>query len=370
MTPAKKSPAAGLPAKKAAAMPRHQKQRRALQTTVIGSYPFPGWLEFASAHLEQFGEADIEELRTDAVIIAVHDQVAAGLDVITDGEQTRYDFNLSFYGRLEGLDPRPASPRNFGPPAHDQRGKYEITGQLRSQQGLGAVAEFNRLQRIAPPGPVLKASVPGPYTLSGRINPSGIYKDRWDVTEALIPIVRAELIQLVECGCHEITLDEPSMSCYAHREDPRRFVQIFAETVKPIVGRCRLSTHLCFGNYKGRAVGPRQYAPLFPAFLDLPVDEMHLEMASREFSEIEKICEIAERGIDVANGVVDVKSYYVESPGDVAERVRLCLKYAPADSLSFAPDCGLSQTARWAARQKLANMVSGVAIVRKELGVA
>jgi len=346
------------------------KRRRPLQTTVIGSYPFPGWLEFASAHLEQFGEADIEELRTDAVIAAVHDQLAAGLDVITDGEQTRYDFNLSFYGRLEGLNPAPVSPRRFGPPAHDQRGKYEVTGLLRSSHGLGAVAEFKLLQKIAPPGPVLKASVPGPYTLSGRIYPGGIYKDRWDVTEALIPIVRDELAQLVSCGCREITLDEPSMSCYAQREDPQRFVKIFAETVKPILGRCRLSTHLCFGNYKGRAVGPRRYAPLFPAFFDLPVDEMHLEMASREFSEIEVIQEIAKRGTDVAVGIIDVKSYYIESPGDVAERVRLCLKHAPAEKLSFAPDCGLSQTARWAARQKLANMVSGVGIVRQELGLS
>jgi len=350
--------------------PNEGKQRRPLQTTVVGSYPFPGWLEFASAHLEEFGEADIEEFRTDAVIAAVHDQVAAGLDVITDGEQTRYDFNLSFYGRLEGLAPTPSSTRRFGPPAHDQRGKYEVTGRLRSQHGLGAVAEFKLLQKIAPPGPILKASVPGPYTLSGRINPGGNYKDRWDVTEALIPIVREELEQLVHAGCREITLDEPSMSCYAHREDPRRFVKIFAETVKPILGRCRLSTHLCFGNYKGRAVGLRRYAPLFPAFFELPVDEMHLEMASREFAEIEIIREIAERGTDVAVGIIDVKGYYIETPADVAERVRLCLKYAPAEKLSCAPDCGLSQTARWAARQKLANMVSGVSIVRRELGLS
>jgi 5-methyltetrahydropteroyltriglutamate--homocysteine methyltransferase len=345
-------------------------RRRPLQTTVIGSYPFPGWLEFASAHLDQFGEADIEEMRTDAVIAAVHDQVTAGLDVITDGEQTRYDFNLSFYGRLEGLNPTPASPRRFGPPAHDQRGKYEVIGTLSSRHGLGAVEEFQLLQKIARPGPVLKASVPGPYTLSGRIHPGGAYKSRWDVSEALVPIVREELEQLVQSGCREITLDEPSMSCYAHREDPRRFVKIFADTVKPIVGRCRLSTHLCFGNYKGRAVGPRQYAPLFPAFFELPVDEMHLEMASREFAEIEVIREIVERGIDVAVGVIDVKSYYVETPDDIAARVRLCLQYAPAEKLSFAPDCGLSQTARWAARQKLANMVRGVNIVRAELGLS
>src|SRR5215468_8875150 len=177
-----------------------KKQRRPLQTTVIGSYPFPGWLEFASARLDQFGEADIEELRSDAVIAAVHDQLAAGLDVITDGEQTRYDFNLSFYGRLEGLDPKPVSPRRFGPPAHDQRGKYEVIGHLRSRHGLGAVEEFKRLQKIAPPGPILKASVPGPYTLSGRINPGGLYKNRWQVTEALIPIVREELQALVQAG--------------------------------------------------------------------------------------------------------------------------------------------------------------------------
>src|SRR5579863_1127923 len=346
------------------------KVRRPLRTTVIGSYPFPGWLDYASAHLEEFGEADIEEMRTDAVIAAVHDQLRAGLDVITDGEQSRYDFNLSFYGRLEGIRATPFSPRRFGPPAHDQRGKYPITGTIASKHGLGAVAEFKLLQKVAPAGPVLKASVPGPYTLSGRIEPGGAYPSRWEVTEALIPIVRAELEQLVEAGCGEITLDEPSMSCYGYREDPCRFVKIFSETVEPIVGRCRLSTHLCFGNYKGRAVAPRRYAPLFPAFFELPVNEIHLEMASREFAEIELIGEIVKRGIDVAVGIIDVKNYYIETPLDVAERVRLCLKYAPADRLSFAPDCGLSQTARWAARQKLVNMVEGVSVVRKELGLA
>ena len=107
-------------------------------------------------------------------------------------------------------------------------------------------------------------------------------------------------------------------------------------------------------------MGPRQYAPLFPAFLGLTVDEIHLEMASREFSELELIRPIAERGIDVAVGVIDVKSYYIETPDDVAKRVARCLEFAPANQLAFAPDCGLSQTARWAARQKLNNMVAGV----------
>jgi 5-methyltetrahydropteroyltriglutamate--homocysteine methyltransferase len=343
-------------------------QVQPLRTTVIGSYPFPSWLEFASQHLHAFGAAEIEEMVEDAVVAAVHDQVNAGLDVITDGEQTRLDFNLSFYGYLEGIAHEQKSPRVFGPPAHDQRGRHAIVGELVAPRGLGVIAEYERLKKLAPDGPVLKASVPGPYTLSGRLIPNEQYPDRYAVTEALLPLVRQELMDLVAAGCQEITVDEPSMSCYAYKEDPERFVDIFNRTVEPVVGKCNLSTHLCFGNYKGRAVGPRRYAPMFPAFLEMTVGEIHVEMASREFAEIEIIGEIAQRR-HVAVGIIDVKSYYIETPADVAERVRLCLKYAPAERLAFAPDCGLSQTARWAARPKLQNMVEGVAMIRKELGL-
>lgn len=342
-------------------------KERPLRTTVIGSYPFPGWLEFACQNLDRFGTADKTEMQEDAVIAAIHDQVSAGLDVISDGEQTRLDFNLSFYGYLSGLDLEAAPSRLFGPPAHDQRGKHEVYDEILAPRGLGVVEEWTRLKRLAPEGPTLKASVPGPYTLSGRIQPNTRYRDRYAVTEALLPLVRAELEALVDVGCREITVDEPSMSCYAHCEDPARLVDIFNRTVETIRGRARISTHLCFGNYRARAIGPRRYAPMFPAFLALDVDEVHLEMASREFAEIELIESLAQR-YDVAVGVIDVKSYYIETPVDVAERVERSLRHAPAERLSFAPDCGLSQTARWAARQKLKNMVEGVRIVRERMG--
>ncbi len=348
-------------------------KERPLRTTVIGSYPFPGWLEFACDHLDRFGDADRAELQEDAVIAAIYDQLDAGLDVITDGEQTRLDFNLSFYGYLDGIELELSQPRRFGPPAHDQRGRHRITGMLAAPRGLGVVEEWKRLDRVA--GSLLqqmnhdialKASVPGPYTLSGRLIPNEDYPDRFAVTEALIPIVRAELEFLVAAGCKEITIDEPSMSCYAHREDPYRFVEIFNRTAAPVVGKCRLSTHLCFGNYKGRAVGLRSYGPMFPAFHQLQVDEIHLEMASRELAELECIGTAAEHH-DVAVGIVDVKSYYIETTKDIVDRVRRCLQHAPAEKLSFAPDCGLSQTARWAARLKLKNMVAGVRQVRDSL---
>ena len=339
---------------------------QAIRTTVVGSYPFPGWLEFATKNLQQFGAADINEMIEDAVIAAIHDQVTAGLDVITDGEQTRLDFNLSFYGFIKGIENNETETRKFGPAAHDQRGKNSITGELSAPGGLGAVKEFQRLQRLAPAGPVLKASVPGPYTLSGRLLPNSRYKDRYEITEALLPFVRAELEALVEAGCTEITVDEPSMSCYAYKEDTKRFVDIFNRTVKPVVGKCNLSTHLCFGNFKGRPVGYRSIKPMLPDFLDMTVDEIHIEMANREFAEIELLAPFAEK-MNVAVGVIDVKNYYIETVADVEERIRKCLNYVPADKLSVAPDCGLSQTARWASRQKLTNMVLGAKNVRESL---
>lgn len=338
-----------------------------LRTSVIGSYPFPAWLEFSAQNLEQFGTADVAEMQDDAATVAIRDQVAAGLDVITDGEQTRLDFNLSFYGFLEGIALEPASPRRFGPSAHDQRGKHEIVSEIRAPRGLGAVEEFERLKRLAGGcGKRLKVSVPGPFTLSGRLQPNHQYGDRYAVTEALLPIVRQEIADLVAAGAEEICVDEPSMSCYGYREDTRRFVDLFNRTVEAGYGKARICTHLCFGNYKGHPVGWRKYAPLFPDFLDLHCDEIHVEMANREYAELEVIAEIARR-TDVAVGVIDVKSYYIETPENVADAVRACLKYAPADRLVFAPDCGLSQTARWAARQKLANMVAGVGMVRAAL---
>lgn len=337
-----------------------------IRTTVVGSYPFPGWLEFATQHLNEFGPADIEELIEDAVIAAIHDQTLAELDVITDGEQTRLDFNLSFYGYIKGISPDESKTRRFGPAAHDQRGKHQITQTLSVPGGLGVVKEFSRLKKLAPAGPVLKASIPGPYTLSGRLAPNREYKDRYAITEALLPFVRKELEDLVAAGCTEITVDEPSMSCYAYKEDTKRFVDIFNRTVESVVGKCYLSTHLCFGNFKGRPVGYRSIKPMLPDFLEFKVDEIHVEMANREFSEIELLSSFAKR-FNVAVGIIDVKNYYIETPEDVAERIKRCLQYVPAEKLSVAPDCGLSQTARWASRQKLINMVKGAKRVRETI---
>jgi 5-methyltetrahydropteroyltriglutamate--homocysteine methyltransferase len=326
-----------------------------IKTTVVGSWPFPSWLEFVSENLDKLGPADFQEMIEDAVVTAVNDQVQAGLDVITDGEQTRLDFNLSFYGFIQGIEPNHAETRKYGPPAHDQRGKHTIIEKLTAPKGLGVVEEYQRLQKIAPKNKILKASIPGPYTLSGRLLPGEIYKDRWEITEALLPLVAQEIEALLAIGVQEICVDEPSMSCYAYKEDTKRFVDIFNRTVKGAVGKTRLGAHLCFGNYKGRSVGKKTIAPMLPDFLDMTVDEIHTEMTILNFAEIHLMERFAEK-VDVAIGVIDVKSYYIETVEDVKERISKCLKHIAKEKLAVAPDCGMSQTARWATKLKIANM--------------
>src|SRR6185295_17172183 len=110
-----------------------------------------------------------------------------------------------------------------------------------------------------------------------------------------------------------------------------------------------------FWQLQGHPVGYRSIKPMLPDFLDLNVNEIHIEMANREFAEIELLKTFAEK-MNVAVGIIDVKNYYIETEDDVVERINRCLKYVPAEKLSVAPDCGLSQTARWASRQKWINM--------------
>jgi 5-methyltetrahydropteroyltriglutamate--homocysteine methyltransferase len=105
---------------------------------------------------------------------------------------------------------------------------------------------------------------------------------------------------------------------------------------------------------------------MLPDFLNLKVDEVHVEMANREFAEVELLKEFSQK-MDVAVGIIDVKNYYIETVDDVVERIRKCLQYVPAEKLAVAPDCGLSQTARWASKQKLVNMVLGAKKVRQSL---
>jgi 5-methyltetrahydropteroyltriglutamate--homocysteine methyltransferase len=209
----------------------------------------------------------------------------------------------------------------------------------------------------------VKMPIPGPFTLAGRIEGGQVYKDRQAVTEALIPIVNAEIRALIADGCRFIQLDEPSFAC--HPDDPRSFVDIINRTLEGTQGAF-ISMHMCFGNYRGRAVGHRSYRPLFPGLLEAGVDQLALEFASRELAEIDLLKPIFESGKSIAVGLVDVKNLWIEPVELIVARLHTCLQYAPAEALHVTADCGYSQTARYAAIRKMTHMAQAVRQVRAE----
>ncbi len=334
-----------------------------LQTTVIGSYAWPSWFITAVQAIKdrRYGPKDVEEALNDAVEMAIRDQEEAGLDVISDGEMRRLGFfTADFYGRLRGLAELPPL-RRLGPGGHDQRERYEAPERIEAPDGLGIVAEYSYARgRTKLP---LKVPCPGPYTLAGRIMPGKHYQDRMAVAREFARIINRELKAVTAAGAAFIQLDEPSYA--VHKHSPKAFVELFNSTVEGV--SARIGLHLCFGNYIGRPVAHRVYAPLFPHILDVEADEIHLEMANREMAEVHLLGEIARAGKTAAVGVIDVKNYFIETPQIVADRISVALRYARPDQLAVAPDCGLSQTARWAARRKLHAMVEGARLVRNEL---
>ncbi|GAB4521751.1 MAG: methionine synthase [Anaerolineae bacterium] len=333
-----------------------------IPTSVIGSYALPGWLHLAIQAYQrgELGDQDMKEAENDAVDTAIRDQEDADVDVITDGEMRRVGFfTAEFYSHMTGIE-AVSQHRKTGVGGHDQREKYVAVEPLGAPDGLGLMEEYNYLKtRTKRP---IKMPIPGPYTLSGRIQPGSLYKDRLDVAYALSDLVNAELKSLVAAGVQWIQMDEPSIA--VHSSTPEEFVKLFNRTVEGV--NAKISMHLCFGNYLGRPVAKRTYAPLLPHIFDMHLHQYALEFANRELAEIDMLREFPDDK-EIAVGLVDVKNYYVETPEDVAERLRRVLDVVPAERLTVTPDCGWSQTARWAAKAKLKSMVDGTKIVRREL---
>ena len=331
-----------------------------LLTSVVGSHARPSWFVSGidAASRGEFGPADLAEMLDDAVDLAIRDQEEAGIDVVCDGEMRRAGFfTAEFYRHLTGVRPLSAD-RRLGAGGHDQQHRFEVTEPIAAPDGLGVVAEY-RYARTRTTRP-LKVTLPGPYTLSGRLTygPGQVYPHRNDAAEAFVPILRAELEGLAAAGATFIQIDDPSPAI--HPDAPSDFAALFNAAVAPVVGKVRLGAHLCFGNYLGRPLARRTYRPVLDAMLSFDADELVLEFANREMAEVEILGEIAAAGRDVAAGVIDVKNYHLESAQEVAERTEAILDAGvPPGRLTLVPDCGFSQTARWATRAKLAAMVAG-----------
>ena len=334
-----------------------------LPTSVIGSYAMPGWFWTAVDQIDQekYGPSDIRETFDDAVNLAMLDQQRAGVDVITDGEMRRWYFVQSFYKNFSGLESRPVL-RQTGLYGYDSVPRWWPTERIQVPAGLGLVEEFEYAKKHT--DRPLKATCPGPLTLTIHIQlrDDKIYKDRIELAYEFADVVNRELKDLVAAGADFIYLDEPSFSIIPGRDN--NWIDLFNRTVEGV--ESKIGLHICFGNLGSRPRGKRRYDWMMEDIMRANAQQISLEFANREMVELELCSEIAQEK-EVSAGLVDVKSFYIETPEDIAERVRQTLEYVPAEKLWITPDCGFFQVPRWLAFQKIKNMVKGVQIVRREL---
>jgi 5-methyltetrahydropteroyltriglutamate--homocysteine methyltransferase len=336
-----------------------------LLTSVCGSHARPGWLDLGVAADErgELGPRDLRELQDDAVDAALRDQEDAGVDVVSEGEMRRVGFfTAEFYRHLTGVMPLDPE-RRLGPAGHDQQHRFEVLEAITAPVGLGVVEEFEyAATRTTRP---IKVTVPGPFTLSGRLSygPGEVYADRIAAARAFVPLLAAEFERLVDAGATYIQVDEPSPAI--HPEASEEFAALFNDAAAGVAGRVTLAAHLCFGNFFGRPLSKRVYRPVLEQALAFNVSEFVLEFANREMAELDVAADITAAGRHLSAGVIDVKNYYIETADDVAERIEKVLAAGvPEAQLSIVPDCGFSQTARWAVKPKLAAMVAGRDLVR------
>jgi 5-methyltetrahydropteroyltriglutamate--homocysteine methyltransferase len=337
-----------------------------LPTSVVGSYATPSWLYSALEDMRagQYGQTDVRETFDDAVNMAIRDQERAGVDVITDGEMRRWMFVQGFYRRLRGLEPEEPL-RKMGVYGYDSPVRYHPVEPVSAPDGLGIVEEYRYLKTQT--DHPIKVTCPGPLTLGIhiRLKDARLYRDRLELSYGLAALINRELKQVVAEGADFLQIDEPSYAIIPG--DARQWIELFNATVDGVPAKIAL--HICFGNLASRPRGKRSYRWLFPALLEARCDQLVLEFANREMAEIELWREFAPDK-ELGAGLVDVKSFYVETPEDIAERIRHTLRYVPAERLWINPDCGFFQLPRWLAALKLQHMVAGARLVRRELGVA
>lgn len=336
-----------------------------LPTMGVGSYASPSWLLAARRVLRagDAGPADMEEAIQDAIKIAVWDQKEAGLDILTDGEIRRQRFLWNVVEKLSGLKLIPAQ-RKLGVVSYDSAPRFETVERVSAPGGFGLVEEFTYVRTLT--DKPLKVCCPGPLTICLPVTPKGGYAngDYMPLLYDLAELVNRELKQLVAAGATFIQVDEPSAAGRTPHLPVDEAVKLFNKTVEGV--NVKIALHICFGNNQGRPAMKRTYKPLFPGILDAKADQFALEYANREMAELELWSQYG-GDRELAAGVVDVKSMYLETPEDIAERVRTVLQHVAPEKLYLTCDCGFSASSRGLARAKLQALVNGAKIVRREV---
>ena len=334
-------------------------------TTLVGSYPQPEWLidrkklagrfppRVRAKELWRVPEQYLAEAQDDATLLAIRAQEQAGLDIITDGEIRRESYSNRFATALEGVDidnPGTALDRS-GHPNPVPR----ITGRIRRKHAV-EVEDLRFLKRHT--SKQTKITVPGPFTMSQQAQ-NDFYKSPAEAAMDYAVAVNEEIRDLFAAGADVVQIDEPYMQA---RPEPAREYGLKAlnRALEGISGTT--AVHICFGYAAIIHARPSGYSFL-PELAGSPVRQISIETAQSNLdtSVLQKL-----PGKKIMVGCIDLSDMKVETPQQVADRLRRALKHVKAEDVIVAPDCGMKYLPREVAFAKMKAMVEGAKLLRRE----
>jgi 5-methyltetrahydropteroyltriglutamate--homocysteine methyltransferase len=337
-----------------------------LKTTIAGSLPKPSWLAEPKKLWPEWRPAGTElaQAKRDATLLWLKAQEDAGVDIVTDGEQSRQHFVHGFLEAVEGIDFSRKVKMGI------RNNRYEamvpvVSGPLRLK---GRVHEAEARLARAHTQRQLKFTLPGPMTIVDTIADEH-YGDRVKLAMAFAELLNQEARALEKDGVDVIQFDEPAFNVYMD-EVKRWGIAALERAARGL--KCTTCVHICYGygipanlDWK-RTLGEewRQYEQIFPALAKSRIDQVSLEcIHSRVPIELLKLL----KGKDVLIGVIDVATESLETPQEVAKVIAAAAKYVPRKHLYPCTNCGMAPMDRELALKKLQALVAGTALARKKL---
>ena len=337
-----------------------------IPTMLVGSYPQPCWLvdkqkllasgppRVRMRNVWRIDDAYLEEAQDDATIVAIKDQERAGIDVVSDGEIRRESYFNRFANALDGIDlDNPATVfGRTGKPTLVPR----VIGEIRRTRPV-QVRDVNFLR--ARTDHKIKITIPGAFTMA-KLAADEHYLDQEALIMAYAKVVNEEIRDLQAAGADLVQIDEPYMQ--AHPEEADRYgVAAINRALDGIT--CATAVHLCFGYAYVVHDKPSGYSFL-PQLNDCRADAISIE-AAQPALDPKVLAQLPEK--QIIYGVINLGDQKIETPSDVAARLRAALHHVPAERLIAAPDCGMKYLPRTVAYGKLKALADGAAIVRNEL---
>lgn len=334
-------------------------------TSTAGSLPKPIWLaqpEVLWSPWKLEGQELIDG-KHDALRVALQEQLLAGTDIVSDGEQTRQHFVTTFIEHLNGVDFENRQTVKI-------RDRYEasvpsVVGPVSRQKAVFVEdAKFLRSQTDKP----IKWALPGPMTMVDTLYDAH-YKSRKELAFEFAKILNEEAKELEAAGVDIIQFDEPAFNVFFDEVNDWG-IEALERAIEGL--KCETAVHICYGygikantDWK-KTLGSewRQYEEVFPKLQKSNIDIISLECHNSHVPM--ELLELV-RGKKVMVGAIDVATNSIETPESVAATIREALKYVDADKLYPCTNCGMAPLPREVAREKLSALSAGAEIVRNEL---